>query len=352
MKRILVSSALVGALTTAVHGAATLTPLVGFGGTDGWLSPTDYAPLATDATARGMVFNPASGNLLVVTRSGGVAVRVLNAGTGAELSTMNVTGVTGGTFALNMIDVAADGAIYGGNLSTSASGNFKVYRWANEAAAPTVAYDALSGLARTGDSFAVVGSGASTRIAASGTNNVAASNFVALTTADGSSFTSTAVTSIAGTATANNDYRLSLTFVDSDTLIGTQGTVGRVTSFGGVLADTIPLGGNQRLLDFATIGGVPVLAVADTVTSAVSVFDITTPSSPTLLASGTTLSGASVANGNGVGAVTWGPVSGLSATLYAMNTNNGIQAFTFTVPEPTTALLAGLGLLGFLRRRR
>ncbi|MFN0126037.1 MAG: PEP-CTERM sorting domain-containing protein [Verrucomicrobiales bacterium] len=352
MKRVLVSSVLVGALTTAVHGAATLTPLVGFGGPDGWLSPADYAPLATDNTARGMAFNPVSGNLLVATRSGATALRVLNAASGAELSTMNVTGVAGGTFALNMIDVASDGAIFGGNLTVSAAANFKVYRWANQAAAPTVAYDALSGLARTGDSFAVVGAGASTRIAASGTNTVAASNFAALTTADGSSFTSTAVTSIAGTSTANNDYRLSLTFVDSDTLIGTQGTAGRVTSFGGVLADTIPLAGNQRLIDFATIGGTPVLAVADTGTSVVSVFDITTPSSPSLLASGATISGASVTNINGVGAVTWGPVSGLSATLYAMNTNNGIQAFTFTVPEPTTALLAGLGLLGFLRRCR
>jgi len=288
----------------------------------------------------------------VVTRAGGVAVRVLNAGTGAELSTMNVTGVAGGAFALNMIDVAADGAIYGGNLSTAADSNFKVYRWANEAAAPTVAYDALSGLARTGDSFAVGGAGAGTRIAAAGTNAINASNFAALTTADGVNFTSSAITSVPGTSTGTNDYRLGLSFIDSDTFIGTQGTAALITSLSGVVADTIPLGASQRLIDYATIGGLPILAVADSATSLVSVYDITTPTTPILLASGSTIAGASVANPNGVGAVSWGPVNGPSATLYAMNTNNGIQAFTFTVPEPTTVALAGLGLLGILRRRR
>jgi len=265
---------------------------------------------------------------------------------------MDLTGVAGGTFPISMIDVAADGAIYAGNLSTTAAMNFKVYRWASEGAVPTVAYDGLTGLTRTGDSFAVTGSGAATRIASAGTNAVSASNFAALTSADGLSFTSVALLSIAGTSTTSNDYRLGMTFKDADTVIGSQGTNARTTPFSGTLLDSIPLPLNARPLDFAVVGGVPVIATVDSASSLVSVYDISVPSVPVLLNSGTNTSGALAANTNGVGSVQWGPITGNSATLYAMATNQGIQAFTFTIPEPATTGLAALGLAGLLSRRR
>jgi len=41
-------------------------------------------------------------------------------------------------------------------------------------------------------------------------------------------------------------------------------------------------------------------------------------------------------NGNGVGSVKFGPVSGNSVVIYAMSTNNGIQAFTLTL-DPVVA---------------
>ena len=354
MKKHLFSCAALAAVAVPVFGATSLTPLSGFGGGDGWLAPNEggYTFLGTGNNERGLGYNPVTDRLLLPSRNGGAFIRVLNAGTGAEVGSLDMTGVTGGTFAINMVDVAADGVIYGGNLSTAAASNFKVYRWTDESAVPTVAHDAVTGLARTGDSFAVTGSGAATRIVAAGTNNVTASNFAALTTADGSTFTSVARLSIGGTTTASNDYRLGLTFQNADTIIGSQGSNGRVTSFDGTLQDTIPLAASQRPLDFAVIGGLPVLAVVDTVTSIVSVYDISVPSAPALLNAGTTTSGVLTANANGTGSVQWGAITGNSATLYAMSTNQGIQAFTFTVPEPATAAFAALGLLGFLRRRR
>jgi uncharacterized protein (TIGR03382 family) len=354
MKFLLFSFSALAATAVPVFGATTLTPLSSFGGGDGWFSPGEggYTFLGSANNERGFGYNPVTNHLLLPSRTGGAFIRVLNASTGAEVGSLNMTGVSGGTFAINMVDVAADGVIYGANLSTAANSNFKVYRWSDESAVPTVAHDALTGLARTGDSFAVTGSGAGTRMASAGTNNVTASNFAALTTADGSTFTSVARLSVSGTTTATNDYRLSLSFIDSNTLIGTQGGGGRLTGFDGTLQDTIPLSAAQRPLDFAVIGGVPILAVIDSGTSVVSVYDITVPSAPVLLNSGTTTSGALVANANGTGSVQWGAINGDSATLYAMSTNQGIQAFTFTVPEPATAAFAALGLLGLLRRRR
>jgi hypothetical protein len=115
--------------------------LASFGGGDGWLAPGEgnYAFLGTGTTERGLAYG--NGELYLVSRQGGVNVRRLNALTGSDMGGLNVAGIAGGTFAANMVGVASDGAIYVGNLSTSAGTSFKLYRWANDNAAPTVAYD-------------------------------------------------------------------------------------------------------------------------------------------------------------------------------------------------------------------
>ncbi|MBX3426105.1 MAG: hypothetical protein KF688_10530 [Pirellulales bacterium] len=361
------------AATSLTAQAATLTPLTSFGGGDGWRAPSEVLAGDSAATAdgsgylylrngnleRGLAYNPITNNLILVSRSSaGQGIRVLDGTTGDDVGRVEQTGTppSGGTFAINMVDVGSDGAIYVGNLSTAANSNFKVYRWASEGAAGyTVAYDGLTGLARTGDSFAAIGAGSSTKIAAAGTNNVAASNFAVLSTNDGLAFAAQAYTSVPGTLTTSNDYRLGLTFVDSDTLIGNQGASARVTDFGAsaTVTDTIPLGIAQRPLDYAVVGGVPVLAVIDTNSARVEVFNVTNPGSPVLLGFANATSGPLTANGNAAGAVAWGAISGDTATLYAMSTNMGIQAFTFQVPEPGAvglALVAAAAVVGLRRR--
>ncbi|MCR9246617.1 MAG: DUF4623 domain-containing protein [bacterium] len=332
--------------TTTAQGLAPLSTF----GTNGWLAPGAISALNTSSTERGFSYNPITGNLVLVSRAGGDNLRVLDGSTGADLGGLDVTGVTGGTFRVNMCDIGEDGAIYVGNLAIGA--NFKVYKWDSESTGmttpPSVAFDAPPGMSRVGDSFAVFGGATSPAIfAAAGSANALNSGFVS-GALDGSN-TSTAYTSIPGTGTGSNDYRLSLSFVDSTTLIGNQGGLARYTTFNpglgtATVVDSIGLGGAaQRGLDYAVINGTPVLACIDSNSSLVSVFDITIPASPVLLATANNTSGTLSGNGNGSGDLQWGRICGDSATLYAMNTNQGIQAFNFTLAPAAAATQFGTG---------
>ena len=162
--------------------------------------PGDRPYMTTGNTERGLAFNPVTTNLIVVSRAGTLSALVLDAATGAELRTLNVDDIAGGTFALNMIGATDDGVLYGANLSTSPTApNFKLYRWANDKAEtiPVVAFegdpagvDATSGASknpqRWGDSFDVRGSGTNTMIVAA---SRASSAVAVFTTTDGMTFT-------------------------------------------------------------------------------------------------------------------------------------------------------------------
>ncbi len=100
--------------------AASLVPLDSFGGGDGWIAPGDRSYLTTDDKQRGLAYNPTTGHLLLVNRSGGLSVNILDGSTGDDLVALDLgTGViAGGTFDGDMIGVGTDGAIYMANLTT------------------------------------------------------------------------------------------------------------------------------------------------------------------------------------------------------------------------------------------
>jgi hypothetical protein len=111
---------------------------------------------ANDNNTRGFAYNRATNNLLVVSRTGGLGIYVLNASTGEHLKNLNVTGIAGGTFAASLIDVSPQGHIFATNLTLNATtGAFKIYMWENEDAAPVVLYEGSVNdtAARFGDSF-------------------------------------------------------------------------------------------------------------------------------------------------------------------------------------------------------
>lgn len=327
-----------------------VSPLTSFGGGDGWLAPGEggYGFLGTGNNERGLAYG--NGQLYLVSRAGGVNVRRLNPITGADLGGLDVTGIAGGTFAANMVAVAGDGVVYVGNLATG-GGNFKVYRWANDAAAPTVAYDGNPGGApRLGDSFDVLGSGDATWVAASGSTT---SGFALINPSAGTG----SLVSVAGASTG--DFRLGMTFVDGDTVIGTQGggSPFRVVDIvdgttGNLIASPATTSSSERLITYEVINGYALFATVDTANAAVRLYDATDLANPSLLATVNNTSGTLTGNGNGVGSVVFGPVFGNAATLYAMSANQGIQAFVVTVPEPGVLPLSLLGLGLLLARRR
>jgi hypothetical protein len=173
-------------------------------------------------------------------------------------------------------------------------------------------------------------------------------------------FTSESLTLMDATSgSASSAFRLTSAFVDGDTAIGNQNGVTRVAEFSptgitSIAAVTGP-GATERHVDVVTIGGVQYLATLAsfdaTVRNRVSIWELN-GTTATLLTQANLLGVGTVTNPNGTGDIEWGNVTGDSATLYALTTNHGIQAFMFTVPEPGVAMLGVVTALGLAVRRR
>jgi hypothetical protein len=213
----------------------------------------------------------------------------------------------------------------------------------------------------------VIGSGGSTLLAAgyNSTPAVAGNNGYAIISPSASTATAIGFT---GTPPNAGDFRLGLTFTDSSHVIGTAGSsLYRYSSYSGSSGTLIaspaipdPAGATaDRLMAYTVLDGKPLLAVQSVGDSHVSVYDVTDPANPIYLASGNNTSGTLTANGNGTGDEAWGPITvnpdgSASETLYSMSSNQGIQAFIVSIPEPGSLGIAalGLGLLASWRKFR
>ncbi len=361
------------AVTSSAWSQLSINALSTFGGGDGWLTPAEYGFLSTGNNERGLAVG--NGHLYLASRAQGLSIRILDLLTGseaqqAELDTTAVDEfgspiITGGDFALNMIAVGGDGVIYAANLASTATDarRFKVYRWATESALPSVAFSGVPLATRMGDSFDAVGSGASTRLVAGFGNlpDVPGNNGYTIIDPNDPEMDGFTNIGFAAGTTAAGDFRLGITFANPDQVIGApNGITVRYTHFAGTQGTvdaTLTLATAVRPMDFAVIAGIPLLATIETggaaTANTVHVYDLSDPANPREVATANnTTTGAPVANINGTGQVKWGPTNGLTATLYAMNSNNGIQAFTLTVPEPSSAALLAIAAAGFACRHR
>jgi hypothetical protein len=358
--------------------AQTLSPLTTFG-SNGWLAPGSNPYIGDANNERGLGWNPVTKNIVLPSRNGGNFVAIIDGTTGAVVKTMDTTGVSGGTLAMMGAGVSDDGAIYVPNLSsgtTPSSSPFKIYKWTgeNDTNAPTTAFSQVNpptttGVWRFGDAFDVYGSGTAAKFASAGSTTGTSSslanngNFM-IGQLDGSN-ANTIYRAIPNTLTASNDYRLSIAFVDADTIIGNQGASAKFTDFvaattlsntGAIITGSVALGAADRPLDYTVINGQALMAVVNTNSSLISIYDVTNPAAASLLTTGSTVSGALTANANATGGLQWGEmISPTSQILYAMSSNQGIQAMVFqAVPEPSTyAVMAGaFAVIGVVASRK
>ena len=118
--------------------------------------------MGTD-TERGFVWGrvntPSEGlvsRIAVVSRKWGSSVKLLDDSTGVLVDSLNVTGITGGTFAINDAEVDHLGRIYACNLTTStATSPFRVYRWDNTSSLPKLVLSYTGDAVRLGDKLTV-----------------------------------------------------------------------------------------------------------------------------------------------------------------------------------------------------
>jgi hypothetical protein len=291
-----------------------------------------YLTVASLPNERGLAYNPISGHVLLVSRTSPM-VYVLDGSTGADLWTLNKTGVTGGysaNYYLLMVGAANDGAVYAGNLTLS--GNtiaFKLYRWANDSSStvPTVAYSGDPGAGnsqRWGDTLDVRGAGTNTQvIIGSRSGNVVA----VLTTTDGTTFTSHLITvadaptgafglgiafgagnTFWGKATSQN-----LRQVSFDPAAGTGATI-RTHADPAFPGSVAPLGVST---DLNLLGGINVGATGNSF----RLYDLTATNGTPVFITSTDFATDNDNTGTGAGAVDFS-----GDRVYALGANNGIIA--------------------------
>jgi hypothetical protein len=328
----------VAGTTNSTDATLTVTPAVFSSAlAPAWrLSPGSRPYLSVDNTQRGMAYNSATTNLLLVTRSPKIAIYVLDARTGTDLRQLTVdpavvSGSNPAGFDLNMIGVADDGVVFAGNLTTG-GGGYKLYRWDNDTsnAVPTLVFEGdPGGSQRWGDTMDVRGAGTNTQVLLGARDG---GSVTILTTSDGTTF---APTSISVADSTGDAVRLGLAFgagnsywtkmsggllrhVEYD-LAAATGTSVQTFSAADLGASILPIGvePNRKLL-----AGIA-LETPDTV----RLYDLSTLTSPPIMLD-TEFFQTDNVNGNGTGSLDFG-----GDMLFALDSNNGIVAFQLLSTE-------------------
>jgi hypothetical protein len=315
------------------------------------------AYLQSDNSSRGMAYDPMTTNLVIVSRTGGGnSIYAVSATTGADQFALNTLGITSGggngTFGLNMIGVAGDGAVLAGNLRiNTADGNFKLYRWGSvdASAIPAYAFDgdpAPGQDLRWGDSLAVRGAGTGTQvIIGSNTGSGAGGSpgqYVALfTTADGSTFT--AYPLLAPVGTPDNFAQLGIAFGTNNTFwTKSSGYKLRLFAYDPALADL-----NLTLLAEYDLPSRLVAATGiavETNQGVLAAVQVANPDNLQLYRLPTSTNPPVMldqeffptdnANGNATASVAFGT----NNTVYALDSNNGLLAMSLNLAATLPAL--------------
>jgi len=192
--------------------------------TENWqLEPGSRPWLTDNDTQRGLGYNQTKNRLYLTTRTPATGIEILNAADGGDLGALNMTGVTGGFYAIDMAGVAADGILYAANLTTSGA-DFHIYQWPDDLpdTVPALVYDGNPINSRIGDSFAVRGSGTSAELVAGARDT----NQIVIFKVNDSGFYVAYPITITGAA--NGVFTLSVAFGEGHTVWGKTGGGGVV----------------------------------------------------------------------------------------------------------------------------
>ena len=301
-----------------------------------WELPAGSRPYlnSSNALERGLAYNPITDHVLLVSRISSPELRgiqILDGASGTDLGQLKTNGITGGTFVLSKIGVADDGAIYAANFGTYSLVNpFKVYRWADENATPSLAYSGDPGNGNNqqwGNAMAVRRTGINTEILLPTRGSVVA----VLKTSNGTTFSSTV---LATDAPAGAFYQ-GIAFGPGNTFYGkTNGgplyqmrfdlnakTATTLKSFG---VPDFPLNISSLAVDSrnSLLAG-----IAAGTPDAVNLYDLSNPAGPPIL---TDLARFPTANENSLyqGALDFHH----AGKLFALDANNGVMAFRVHSP--------------------
>jgi len=334
--------------------------------TNVWSLPVDGTRtyITASNTERGLAINPVSSNVLVLSRQGTPAVYVLSPEDGSDGTetlgaprTLRRTNeaeediIAGGTFALNLVGAAEDGAVYAANLTAPTAVTnvlFKIYRWGNddtETSVPvSLAYEGnpLEGITdpgtgqdiRFGDNFAVRGKGLDTQLAATSRNG---KYLVIFTTTDGVTFTNrTFTTDFSGQAGLGTTFG-----ADNTVWVKANGAPLRRVQFNLAAGTAATLNTIPTTIIGANVTGIgydPVtrrFAGIDYVAHTLAAYDLGDPTAPVPLGDPVAFPGdgfANISNANGTGA------AGLSGDrIAALDSNNGVlylRVVPAEAPEP------------------
>ena len=289
------------------------------------------------STTRGISYGLVGGNnrLYVVNRNAafnGKQIFVYNAVTGDSVAKLDTTGLTGGFYPVNDVEVSTDGIIFVGNLTLNATtSTFRVYKYVTELSAPQLVIDYTSPSAmRLGDKFTVTGSTADNSIiiwaaAANSTGEV-----VKFTTTDnGTTFTAQVLS--VGTLTSFSSAAVG-PLGDGSFYFNAHGMNAQKFSSTGTLISAIPnavLGTSGSAIKYLNLfAGSEFVVANDLLVSANNAKIIKVPGGDPTLSSvfGTTpLLGATSAGG--LGDVSFQKVSEFLFNIFVLSTNNGFGAY-------------------------
>lgn len=206
----------------------TLNPLTSFYTRgDGSIQPLDFPFVTTGSNERGLAYDPVTSNLVFVAAGGGGAgsttpgtIYILDGTYGTNITTLDTTGMSNGTYVSYSAAVAEDGVVYVFNhVNVSTTNPIICYRWDSTTSTnpPLVVFsNTIAPSQRWVSSLDIRGAGTNTQIIVGSQvqSGSSGTNVMIFTTIDGTNFTATVLATDVTTGSGNSG---GITFGAGDT---------------------------------------------------------------------------------------------------------------------------------------